>query len=110
RSVAIDKKDRVWVGTFGGGLGRLLPNGKYKRVKDNPNHAGKQAPGNQIYALNTDTKGNFFVCATNGFTYFDPLTESVNSFHDHPLKKIQQITTYYAIETKDGKWWIGQSD
>ena len=109
RAVLTDHLDRIWVGTFGGGIGRLLPNGNFKQFRKNSFDSLNTLPTNEIIALTKDERGNFLVCANGGFALFDPVTETLKNFTTHPsLGKVANQTTYYAMADKNGNWWLAQ--
>ena len=109
RAVVTDKLDRVWVGAFGGGIGRLLPDGSYKQFRKNSNDSLNTLPTNDVHAITKDAKGNFLVCANGGFALFDPLSETTTRFTGHPsLGKVASQTTFYAMADKKDNWWLAQ--
>jgi ligand-binding sensor domain-containing protein/uncharacterized protein with PQ loop repeat len=111
RAVVTDKLDRVWVGTFGGGIGRLLPDGSFKQFRRKLNDSLNSLPSNDVHAITKDAKGNFLVCANGGFALFDPLSETITRFTGHPsLGKVASQTTFYAMGDKKDNWWLAQVD
>ena len=109
RAVVTDKLDRVWVGTFGGGIGRLLPDGSYKQFRKNSFDSLNTLPSNDIIAITKDEKGDFLVCANGGFALFDPLSETITRFTGHAsLGKVASQTTFYAMADKKDNWWLAQ--
>ena len=66
-SMLLDKKKRLWIGTWGGGLSMFDPKSKAFRnftVKDG-------LPGNYILALNQGSDGNLWIGSNKGLTSFD---------------------------------------
>ncbi|MBC7873925.1 MAG: histidine kinase, partial [Ferruginibacter sp.] len=109
RAVVTDRSDRIWVGTFGGGMGLLLPDGKYEQYTRDTLHPEHSLPSLEIIAIVKDKDENFIVCTNRGFVLFDPIAKKVQSFVDHPtLKAIAKNTTYYAATDKSGNWWLAQ--
>ena len=109
RTVVIDRLDRVWVGTYGGGIGRLLPNGRFDQFKSKANDTAHSLPSNDINTITKDLNESFFICANGGFAHFDPVSSKFTRFLDHPaLGKIANKTTYNILEDKNSNWWIAQ--
>ena len=110
RAVVVDRLDRVWVGTFGGGIGRLLADGSFEQIKKNPDDIDHSLPGNEIIAITKDAKDDFFICTNNGFALFNPVSKKMTRFSDHPvLSAIADITTFYIVEDNKNNWWIAQT-
>ncbi len=110
RTVVVDRLDRVWVGTFGGGIGRLLHDGSFKQFKRNFDDIAHSLPSNEINAITKNANDDFLICANQGFALFDPVAEKTTRFSTHPvLAKIADNTTYYILEDKSNNWWIAQT-
>jgi len=66
-SMLLDKKNRLWIGTWGGGLSMFDPKSKVFRnftVKDG-------LPGNYILALSKGPDGNLWIGSNKGLTSFN---------------------------------------
>jgi ligand-binding sensor domain-containing protein len=66
-SMLLDKKNRLWIGTWGGGLSMFDPKSKVFRnftVKDG-------LPGNYILAINQGSDGNLWIGSNKGLTSFN---------------------------------------
>lgn len=110
RTVVVDRMDRVWVGTFGGGIGMLLDDGKFKQFKKNPDDEAHSLPSNEINAIIKDKDDNFLICANSGFAHFNPVTQKVTRFLEHPsLGSIAGQSTYCMFADDDNNWWLAQS-
>jgi len=92
-SVAVDKQNRVWVGTYGAGIARL-ENEQWTRVS---------LPNNYVNALALDALGNVWV-ATNDGAFF------------HDGKGVARFTTSNGLPSNrlnailvapDGRLWFG---
>jgi signal transduction histidine kinase/ligand-binding sensor domain-containing protein/DNA-binding response OmpR family regulator len=73
-SIFEDHKGRLWLGTFGGGLNRIVRNGSKITFKS-PKNAFKHyelARANGIRHLQEDPKGNIWIASTNGLVIFNP--------------------------------------
>lgn len=111
RAVVLDKADRVWVCTFGGGLGMLNPDGSYEQFRkymDDPDYETRSL---EIQGVAKDSKNNFILCTNGGFIYFDPFQKKSVTFINHPkLKGIANTATLNAMVDNKNNWWIAQID
>ncbi len=111
RAVVIDSLDRPWVGTFGGGLGMLKPDGQYEQHKRRPDDPEHTLPSNDIHFIATDPQQNFIICSNYGFAFFKPVSKTMQTYYNHPvLKSIARKHTFSAMADKDNNWWLGQED
>jgi len=111
RSIVADKANRIWAGTFGGGMGLLQADGTFKQYRRNSQDAAHTLPNNDIHAIVTDKHGNFIICTLGGFAYFNPLTRKMQTYFNHrSLKAIADKATYYAMADSHDNWWLGQAD
>ena len=111
RAVATDKLDRVWVCTFGGGLGLLRPDGTYEQFRRdtaNPEHSLLSL---EIQAIAKDHDENFILCTNVGPVYFEPIEKRATTFINHPkLKSIAKAVTLNALVDAKNNWWIAQQN
>jgi ligand-binding sensor domain-containing protein len=111
RSVVTDKLGRLWVATFGGGLGMLRPDGTFERHLPNPADREHSIASSIQLAITKDQYDNFFVCSNSGFTYFDPVKKTAQNYFNHPkLKKIARKMTNAVMADKNDNLWIAQLD
>jgi hypothetical protein len=111
RSVVTDKLGRLWVATFGGGLGLLQPNGTFERYRPDPADRDHSMASSVQLAITKDQYENFFVCSNAGFTYFDPIKKTAQNFFNHPvLKKIARKQTNVVMADTENNLWIGQAE
>ncbi len=74
RVIFQDSRDRLWVGTNGGGLNLMVPSGKggmegvaFKHYRDKDG-----LPNNVILGILEDEKGNLWLSTNKGISKFDP--------------------------------------
>ncbi|MEO7310331.1 MAG: histidine kinase [Chitinophagaceae bacterium] len=107
RTVVTDKLDRKWVGTYGGGMGLLLPGGHYERYITNPLDTEHTLPSIDVNAIAKDRDENFIICSNGGIAFFDPVTREMQTFFNHPkLKRIARQSAYCALADIKHNWWI----
>lgn len=111
RSAATDKLDRVWVATFGGGLGMLRPDGTYEQFSTTPSDPEHSIPSMILISITKDRDGNFLLGSNAGFGVFDPILRKAQRFINHPkLKKISRNQTHIVFPDKKNNWWIAQDE
>jgi signal transduction histidine kinase/ligand-binding sensor domain-containing protein/CheY-like chemotaxis protein/AraC-like DNA-binding protein len=114
-TVLEDSKQRIWVGTFGGGLNLLERRGNTTIFKNNnnafKNYAAARAAG--VRHLQEDKKGNIWMATTNGLVVFNP-EEGIEQFHFHRYTKVRGDETslgsndvQYIHRDKAGTMWLG---
>lgn len=110
RTVTIDSKKRIWAGAFSSGLGLLQTDGSYRKVRPTFNNHPDSLPLSTEYlGITTDRHGNFLIGTGQRMFLFDPMTEKVETFREHPkLKKIHNIGTFRFIADRDDNWWFAQ--
>ncbi|MES2775800.1 MAG: histidine kinase [Bacteroidota bacterium] len=111
RTVVTDKLDRKWVGTFGGGMGLLMPDGHYEQYRPDTADEEHSLPNVDVHSITKDRDENFIICTNAGFAFFDPVAKKMQTFFNHPkLKPIARKQTFYALADKKNNWWLAQSD
>lgn len=111
RAVVADKNNRIWVGTFGGGIGMLKSDGSYDRIvpdKKNPEHS---LPSKEIHGIVKDKDENLIICANRGFAVLDPINRKIENYTTHPkLKHVARNTTFFAMADRENNLWLAQWD
>lgn len=92
-SIAVDKRNRVWVGTFGAGVGRL----------DGETWTRLSLGNNYVSALALDASGNPWVATNDGAFFFDGqtwtrFTQALGLASNH---------VYAVAVGPDGRIWFG---
>lgn len=99
-SVLIDRDDRLWAGTWGGGLSRF-DGAAWRNFTEKDGLAG-----NVVYALAEDPSGVLWVGTNKGLSRFDGTTWQRYGRHEG-LRNLD----VYAIEVADnGDIWIGTKE
>jgi ligand-binding sensor domain-containing protein len=98
-SMHLDQLNRLWIGTWGGGLSMFSPETEVFRnytVKDG-------LPGNHILAINEGPDGNLWIGSNKGLSMFD------GAFFQNNAKKNGLISDYvFSIEfDKENFLWVG---
>ena len=95
-SIAIDKQNRVWVGTFGAGVARL-DGEQWTRV-------GVSLANNYINALALDANGNPWVATNDGAFFYDGKTLAPSGAEGSPTSSgLRCVTIHGPIGQKVSK-------
>ncbi|WP_066630844.1 hybrid sensor histidine kinase/response regulator transcription factor [Labilibacter marinus] len=75
----LDKKNRIWIGTMGGGLCLLnkIKDGRYSFKRYTSKHG---LPNDVIKAIEEDERGNLWISSNKGLTKFNPQTEDIRNY------------------------------
>lgn len=90
-TICMDGKNRIWIGTFDGGLNLFNPKDtSFKKYSEQ-----NLLPDNTILNLVEDNKNNIFIKTNNGITRYNPNTEEIK-FYDDFKEKIKLSISPYA--------------
>jgi len=103
RSLCLDKKGTLWIGTNGGGLNR------YNKEQDNFTHftTANGLPNDQIYTLVCDNNGMLWMGTNHGLCRFNPQDYSCKNFSEKDGIQNYEYNTGAALKLKDGTLLIG---
>ncbi|MCF3110504.1 histidine kinase [Niabella sp. CC-SYL272] len=109
RAVIPDRKNRLWIGAFGSGLGRMLPDGRIEKTVFSAKLQNEKL-SNEFHRITADKNGNFLIATGAQFYMLNPLTGSVQTFATHPTLKqiVNGYTTHFFADRSDN-WWFAQS-
>ncbi|MBK7681866.1 MAG: hypothetical protein IPJ26_05015 [Bacteroidetes bacterium] len=103
RSLCLDKKGTLWIGTNGGGLNR------YNREQDNFTHFTIEngLADDQIYSLVCDNNGMLWMGTNHGLCRFNPADYSCKNFTVKDGIQNYEYNTGAAVKLKDGTLLFG---
>ncbi|MEO8146725.1 MAG: triple tyrosine motif-containing protein, partial [Bacteroidia bacterium] len=103
RSLCLDKKGTLWIGTNGGGLNR------YNKEQDNFTHFTMKDGliNDQIYTLVCDNNGMLWMGTNHGLCRFNPTDYSCKNFTEKDGIQNYEYNTGAALKLKDGTLLIG---
>lgn len=108
RSILIDKKQRIWVFTNGGGLHLLNPETKkFKRFRYDKD--GNYISLHGISVFNSNDGNKLYLCTYQGFQIYDIENNTIETFYnnDSDSTTISHNWVYYAKEDSKGRLWVG---
>ena len=103
RSLCLDKKGALWIGTNGGGLNR------YNKEQDNFTHFTIEdgLVDDQVYSLVCDQNGMLWMGTNHGLCRFNPMDYSCKNFSKKDGIQNYEYNTGAALKLKDGTLLIG---
>lgn len=103
RSLCLDKKGTLWIGTNGGGLNR------YNKEQDNFTHFTIEngLADDQIYTLVCDNNGMLWMGTNHGLCRFNPQDYSCKNFTEKDGIQNYEYNTNAALKLKDGTLLFG---
>ncbi|MBN2048590.1 MAG: diguanylate cyclase [Anaerolineaceae bacterium] len=107
-----DSKQRLWVGTDGGGLNLYDPETETFRSFVLDEQDEHSISDNAVWAIEEDDRGFLWVGTRNGLNRFDPQTETFTRYMpdtDNP-RSISGAIIYRIHTDSNGTVWIGTRD
>lgn len=102
-SLHLDNDNKLWVGTFGGGLNKLdISTNKITRYMEKDG-----LPNSVVYGILSDDQGHLWLSTNNGLSRFDPNTEK---FRNYDATEGLQGNEFYwgaSFKNKDGSLMFG---
>ncbi|MEM7368108.1 MAG: two-component regulator propeller domain-containing protein [Bacteroidota bacterium] len=83
-SIHQDKKNRIWIGTYGGGVNLWVPaskEGEGSGSRFDSFDKNKGLPNNVVFGILEDKEGHLWLSTNNGLVVFDPDQMSFRTFH-----------------------------
>lgn len=103
RAILEDDKNRLWVGTEGGGLMLYNPNSEHFTSYTMDDGFSS----NSILNLLKDKKGRIWCSTYNGLSVFDPDTKKIFNYHAHDGLQSNQFSYNAALALSNGSFLFG---
>ncbi|MEP0214562.1 MAG: two-component regulator propeller domain-containing protein, partial [Cellulophaga sp.] len=100
------KSGTIWVGTFGGGLNKLIVN-KDKTIGFKRYTEKEGLPNNVIKGILEDNQGNLWISTNNGLSKFNPTDESFQNYDVNDGLQSNEFSELTALKTKEGQLFFG---
>lgn len=100
------KDGSIWVGTPGGGIGRLEMETSTFRNYNQSHGLGS----NTVYTLLEDHNGKLWMSTSNGISMFDPAGEVFTNYHRNNGVEISEFTPGSGIVTSDNEVIFGGNE
>ena len=111
-TVHIDKKDRIWVGTFGSGLEVFVPSADGKSYTTH-HFLNESYDQKRIRDLFQDSKGFLWVATNNGAYRINPdkllSGEGEIEVYNREKGNLRSNEVHAFIEDSDGRIWVGEA-
>ncbi len=104
-SIYIDKKERIWIGTHGGGLNMLIiDDGGYSFKNYSMNNG---LPSDVIYGILEDEKGYLWLSTNNGLASFNSETNDIKIYSQNDGLQSNQFYWGSFCKGADGTMYFG---
>ena len=107
-ALLLDKKNRLWVGTFGGGLNCL--NGDFKSFRGLSNLVITKNEGlcdNNVVSLLEDANGNIWAATYSGISCYRVAEETFQNFFEEDGLTNNEFNYASAMKDAAGHLWFG---
>lgn len=103
-SIYEDSEGNIWVGTYGGGLGKYNPD---KNNFTNYNTQNSSIPNNVVYAILPDDNNNLWISTNNGISKFSLETEDFTSYTIEDGLQGKEFNSKVAYKSSSGELFFG---
>ncbi|MCC5929418.1 MAG: response regulator [Cyclobacteriaceae bacterium] len=103
RCIFQDKKNRIWIGTEGGGLNLLMPDEKSFRVYN----AYDGLPNDAIHSIQEDNNGNLWLSTNKGLCRFNPEKMTFKNFERSDGLQSNEFSYNASWKTRNGEMYFG---
>ncbi len=101
-----DSQGRLWVGTQGGGLHLLMPDGKSFK---NYSVENSDIPDNTVYGILEDKSGNLWLSTENGIAKFNPTKNSFTNYDEKDGLQSNEFKWGAFFQNQAGEIFFGGS-
>mgnify|MGYP001209330461 CR=1 FL=1 len=101
--ILIDNKDRVWIGTYGGGVNLYNPADKSFTRYNQANH---NLQNDYISNLNISKSGHLIITTTKGFSLLDPKNGKIRNYNIENGLPLNSLYNGGMCQTKNGEIFI----
>ncbi|QCX40344.1 response regulator [Aureibaculum algae] len=106
-SIYESNKGTLWIGTFGGGLSKVIDDKKGENIKFK-NYSEKDGlPNNVIKGILEDGQGNLWLSSNKGLTKFNPENESFKNYDVNDGLQSEEFQELACWKRKDGEMLFG---
>lgn len=101
------KAGDIWVGTFGGGLNKIIINADTNKISFKSYSELIGLPNNVIKSILEDEQGNLWLSTNKGLSRFDPTNETFQNYDVNDGLQSNEFSELTAFKTRDGKMIFG---
>lgn len=105
-----DKAGSMWVGTFGGGLNKLLSDIRSDEKKFRSYTREDGLPNDIILSIAEDTRGHLWVATGKGLARFDARSERFKTYDSHDGLGLKAFSEAAAFRSFDGTMFFGGTE
>ncbi|NIJ45944.1 signal transduction histidine kinase/ligand-binding sensor domain-containing protein/DNA-binding response OmpR family regulator [Wenyingzhuangia heitensis] len=106
-SIHETKKGELWIGTFGGGLNKLIsdPTKEHAKFKSYTDDDG--LPNNVIKGILEDDSGNLWLSSNMGLTKFNPEQSTFKNYNTYDGLQSNEFQELACYKKEDGEMFFG---
>ncbi|UZO82309.1 ATP-binding protein [Aquimarina sp. ERC-38] len=101
------KSGTIWIGTFGGGLNKLIPGSGSQSIRFKSYSENDGLPNNVIKGILEDEQDNLWLSTNKGISKFDPREETFQNYDVNDGLQSNEFSELAAFKTVDGKLLFG---
>ena len=101
------KSGDIWIGTFGGGLNKLIQAKDSKSITFKKYSEKNGLPNNVIKSILEDDEGNLWLSTNKGLSKFNPIKETFQIYDVNDGLQSNEFSELAAFKTKDGEMLFG---
>lgn len=109
-SINEDKNGNIWIGTYGGGLNRVVwdKNSPGKKVAGFVHYSIRDGlPNNIIFGIQCDEHGNLWLSTNYGLSRFDPVSKTFRNYDSRDGVQSNQFYWGASYRSRDGEMFFG---
>ncbi|WP_010133917.1 two-component regulator propeller domain-containing protein [Ochrovirga pacifica] len=106
-SIHESKKGELWIGTFGGGLNKMITPIDENEAQFKTYTKKEGLPNNVIKGILEDNKGNLWISTNNGISKFNPEKEIFKNYNIYDGLQSNEFQELACFKRKDGEMIFG---
>ncbi|NJB83437.1 hybrid sensor histidine kinase/response regulator transcription factor [Wenyingzhuangia aestuarii] len=106
-SIHETRKGELWIGTFGGGLNKLISSPKENNAKFKSYNETDGLPNNVIKGILEDDSGNLWLSSNMGLTKFNPEQGTFKNYNIHDGLQSNEFQELACFKKEDGEMLFG---
>ncbi|EIJ40763.1 signal transduction histidine kinase [Galbibacter orientalis DSM 19592] len=102
-----DNNNTMWVGTFGGGLNKVIYDENSKEISFKVYSENSGLPNNVIKGIIEDNSGNLWISTNQGLSMFNPKTEVFTNYDVNDGLQSNEFQELACLKKEDGQLLFG---
>lgn len=102
-----DSKNRIWIGTMGGGLSQCIYSGDYSKIEFKHYTTNNGLTNNVVQSITEDNMGKLWIATEYGISRFSPESETFENFFFSKTIQGNIFNENSVLKLKDGRLLFG---